>query len=343
MRYLRCLLLIIVCFSTFIQAEFVPPKKIVEIVEPFQYPVLAAVDNDKIYIYDAKAVVIHIYSRKDFHLLGKFGGFGEGPAEFKFIHHLLIYPGYIFISSGGKISYFSLTGELKKEIKTPYAFSYFFPLAENFVCQTFSGPFEKQTISIKILDEQLTENKEIDSFQSDFYPATANGKMNFTVVRDFFGYKVDNNRIFVGNTKKGFHFTVYDSNGNKEYQVNRTYQKQRITGKDKEEDMESLLKEVGKARFEQARKKYNYLYPEFFPAYSAFTISKDKIYILTYPRKNEQQEMIVLDTKGNFLKQTSLYTRFGSNDFCIFDGTYYYLRANEENDNWELYAIKIFD
>lgn len=338
MRYPLLFLLLSIWAYGFMFAE-----KIAEIKEIFQYPVLAAVDDDKFYIYDGKAVTVHMYSRKDFHLMGKFGGLGEGPSEFKYINHLRPYPEYIFISSGDKISYFSPTGKLQKEIKTPYAFSTYFPLARNFVCKKYQGPFEKQTISIKFLDPQLKEIKELESFQSDYCPATSNGKMNFVVVRDFFGYTVDEDRLFVGNTKKGFHFTIYDGNGDKQYQIDRAYQKRLITAKDKEEELKSLLEEVGEVRFEQSRRKYNLLYPEYFPAYSVFTVNDGKLYILIYPRKSEQQDLVVLDTKGNFLKQLQVYTRFGSTELCVFKGAYYYLKVNEDTDNWEFHEIRIFD
>lgn len=95
--------------------------------------------------------------------------------------------------------------------------------------------------------------------------------------------------------------------------------------------------------FEQSLRKYNLLYPEYFPAYSVFTVNDGKLYILIYPRKNEQQDLVVLDTKGNFLKQLPVYMRFGSTDLCVFKGTYYYLKANENTENWEVRAIRIID
>lgn len=336
MRFVLFAVLILFCISTSTFAE-----KIAEIREVFQYPILAAVDNEKIFIYDGRAVSIHIYSRKDYRLLGKFGGQGEGPSEFKFIHHIRVFPGYIFISSGGKISYFSPTGEVQKEIKTPYAFSTFFPMGRNFVCKQYGGESDKQTITVKLMDSSLKEKKEVESFEYETRSGLSKGKMNFVVIRDYFGYVVEDDRLYVGNTKKGFHFSVYDENGDIKYQIDRAYQKRPITEKDKAEYMRSFSEQVGKVRFERAKEKYNYLYPDFFPAYSNMTVSAGNIYVLTYPRENDQQTLEVLDKKGNFLKKMIVYTQSDSGVLCVYNGTYYYLKVNNDTEVLELHAINL--
>jgi hypothetical protein len=350
--------------------------------QPFKRPFLVALDHERIYIYDTASLYIHVFSqkgsatptactavplrhvrdiapkicffrtlsgginKKDSRHLFKFGGKGEGPAEFKWINNVNVYSDHIFVSSGGKISYFSLDGALEKEIKTEYASSTYFPLGENFVCKKFQDPSGRTTLVVKLLDTNLKELKaRLAAFEivPSFKPG-ANNKTDALVVNDFFGYKTDGDRLYIANTRNGFYFGVFDTRGEKLYEINRKYKKCPVKREHKEMFMQMLQKTVGQQRFERAIKKYNYIYPDFFPAYSNFTVSGGKIYVRVYPVKDEQQEMLVLDRKGELLKKAMVpVINYFVEDFCIYKGNYFYLMENEETEEWELHEVKIFE
>ena len=225
----------------------------------------------------------------------------------------------------------------------PYATSTYFPLGKNFVCKKFNNTFKKTKIILKILDNSFNEIKDLEAFEFENNYISPNNKKNLVVIRDFFGYTVEGEKLFVGNTQKGFHFTIFDTNGNKLYEISRPYEKIPITSKHKQEEMKELLKTVGKTRYERSKKKYNYLYPEFFPAYSNFTVDENKIYVLTYPKIDGQKKMLVLDQKGNLLNSLMVPTREYNENFCIYKNKYYYIFDNNESEKWEIHVIKIND
>ncbi len=342
MRIKYVLVLWIFLFSFIPMAQ---AKKIIVFQETLQLPVISDIDGNHFFIYELKSCNIwrcDIRPEMNYHLKKIGNGKGEGPFEFKWINHVKSYPRYIFVSSGDKISYFNRDGSEKDEKKVPYATSTYFPVGNNFVCRKYNHVFKTTTQTIKILNYHMEEKRDLMSAVFDNHYDAKSPKRNFVVIRDFFGYRVEGERIYVGNTQKGFHFTVFDSDGKKVYEINRHYEKCTITSRHKREESDELLRTVGKARYDRALKKYNPLYPEYFPAYSNFTVSDGKIYILTYPKINGKQQMLVLNGKGDLIKKVKEVPTGQYNEpFCIYKGKYYYLKDNEEMEKWELHQIEI--
>lgn len=315
-------------------------KKVADFDINFYRPVLAAADHKNIYLYDIKLVEIYIFPVENVLHPIKFGKKGEGPGEFKWIDHLKVYPGYIFVSGGGKIAYFSMAGNLKKECKVEYATNGYIPLGKNYVCKKY----EKNLNIVKIFDSSLKEIKSnLETFEiPPNNVLAANNKIDLYAITDFFGYTVDSEVLYIGNTQKGFYFGVYDTEGRKLYEIRRDFEKRQVTSKDKEELMNRLLNSVGKQRFETAQKKYNYLYPKYFPSYSKFTVNNNRLYVMTYTSLNSKQELLILNPKGNLIKKVLVPTTGDFvEDFYISDGKYYYVKENIDLDKWELHEIEI--
>ena len=334
------LYIIFISLSSLLQA-----KRIIVFQEAWQHPIISDIDGNHFFIYELKSCNIWMCNRlsNEKYNLKKIGnGKGEGPFEFKWINHVKSFKGFIFVNSGDKISYFYRDGSPKEEKKTPYDASTYLPVGNNFVCKKYYSTVKQRTISIKALNSNLEVKKNLMETQFQNYYNSTNNKQNFVVIRDFFEYKVEKERIYVGNTQKGFHFSVFDADGNKQYEINRHYEKCLITSKHKQEELDELLRMVGKARYNRALKKYNLLYPEYFPAYSNFSVSDGKIYILTYPKINGKQEMLVLNGKGDLIKKVKeVPTGQYSEPFCVYRGKYYYLNDNAETEKWEIHEIEI--
>lgn len=308
-------------------------------------PILTDIAESRFFIYELKSCNIwmcNILPDEKYHSKNIGNGKGEGPFEFKWINHVKSFKNYIFVNGGDKISYFHPDGRPKEEKRPPYDAGTYLPVGNNFVFKKYYSTLKQRTISIKSLDSNLKLKKDLMAAQFENHYNSTNNKKNLVVIRDFFGYKVENDRIYVGNTQKGFHFTVFEADGNKLYEINRPYEKCTITSKHKQEELDGLLKMVGKVRYERALKKYNYLYPEYFPAYSNFTVSAGKVYVLTYPKVKGKQQMLVLNEEGNLIKKVKEVPTSQYNEpFCIYNGKYYYLVENEETEKWEIHTIAI--
>jgi hypothetical protein len=122
--------------------------------------------------------------------------------------------------------------------------------------------------------------------------------------------------IFISDTQKGFYITVFDDNGN---------QLQTI---DKSQDVEKV--------------------PDH-PLLHQYCVSEDKIYAMTYKKKDNKREMIVLDLKGSILQRlylplTSIQPKRGGlrYDLFVVDRTKLYeVIKNEKTGKWELLITDI--
>jgi hypothetical protein len=117
--------------------------------------------------------------------------------------------------------------------------------------------------------------------------------------------------IFIADTLKGFHITVFDDKGN------------HLRTIDKSQDVEKILDR---------------------PLLHQYCVSEDKIYATTYKKENNQTEMIILDLKGNILRRlylplSSMQPKRGVLRYDLFvvdRGKLYELRKNKETEKWEL-------
>ncbi|MCP4216803.1 MAG: hypothetical protein GY765_19285, partial [bacterium] len=94
-------------------------EKIGNLDVPLKKVVLGTIHDGKVYLYDYSSFYIRVYSLKELKPLFKFGGKGEGPGEFIGISNLIVSSKNISVDSTGKTSYFTLSGSLIKEIRTP--------------------------------------------------------------------------------------------------------------------------------------------------------------------------------------------------------------------------------
>ena len=83
-------------------------------------------------------------------------------------------------------------------------------------------------------------------------------------------------------------------------------------------------------------------FPRYFPGVQHFTVADKKVYVLTFRQKNGQNEFIIFDIKGKFLKKAAAPVKEKDPEhlspFTIKDGKFYQLVENEEEENWELHA-----
>ena len=143
---------------------------------------------------------------------------------------------------------------------------------------------------------------------------------------------------------EGFLFIVFDSQGNKLYEIKRPYIKQKIP-----ELIKETIKKRQKKKNKQAIRKLEIKFYEYFPAFCNFEVADDRIYIFLYPTIDGQR-VLVLDLKGKVIDvnlipfdleffKNNTYRKLFFNK--IHNGKKYFLRDNADTDQWELWSLKI--
>jgi hypothetical protein len=297
-------------------------------------PTSIAVDNNQLYICERSS--IYLYSTTDFKLVKKFGRQGEGPGEFKNGPILKVFPDYLLINSIGKVIYFTRDGEFLKEKKTTGPFTYMvFPLGENFVGLEgkFNREAKKSSTAITLFDKDIKSIKVLA--ESERKTPGRSGSIEMEITHDYLGHDVCGENVYIGETKNGFCFEVFNSKGDKLYRIDKEYEKLEVTDEYKKKFIEEM-KEW--SFYKRLKDRVKFTCRKYFPAFSNFRINNKKIYVFTYKEKDEKPEVIIMDLKGNILKKTFLPDK---GIFSIDNDRFYYLKENEEEEVWELFVESI--
>ena len=315
--------------------------------EVFKVPYIL-MDEDYICIFDYKLSKFVTYARKNFHKIAEFRRKGEGPGDILNSINSMVsfYNGYLYISHFPRVTIFSIKGKLKNEIKGPNDAGSFIPLGTNFVGISFpqneSLLSEKSGITYCLFDSQLKILKHVLTVEFKRFVTRSKSKIRSLWVHDFINSLVYKEKLFIGNTVKGFYFAVFDMDGKQLYEINRKCQKRPITNEFKTFVIDRYRKAVGDQRWNDYKSRSEIIFPEYFPAYSNFTVADNKIYVFIYPDDpgKKMQEVYILNLKGELLKIKTIEVSYGfigdGSRLSIYNGKRYYLYDNEETDKWEI-------
>lgn len=309
------------------------------------------VDESRIYLCDLTQMRIYVYSKKDGKRLAVFCSRGEGPGEAAALHEVHIHKERVYVGTLAKIMVFSKDGQLIKEIRGEEAGWYCFPLGDNFV--------RNRRVTKKLNDNPVITSKYIllnpnlekvkDIFKADYIKLMPKDKNKdpwifFKECRKAVVYK---DKLYIGFTDLGFSISVFDTKGDKCYEIRENYEKIPVTDKTKEKIHETLKTQYRVNCVDDYEKEYNaflaqqeLVFPEFFPAFLNFFISNDKIYVLKYPRPGSKgwTDLVVMDLKGKLLKKkrfplvgNMLVILDNSNNYYFYDGKLYLYEALEES------------
>lgn len=295
-------------------------------------PGLIVVDQDQIFI--TEGAKIYVYSAKDFSLQVKFGKEGEGPQEFKVGSapggrlEVIPQPDYILVNSLNKVSFFSRKGEFKKEIRARSGI-FFSPLADKFVGRGYLREDDKDCFTFNLYDSKLDFMKEVYRLevvrkgpQFNAYPAP----LRFVVY---------DGKIFVSGNPE-FELGVFNDKGDRIATIKQEYKRVKVTEDHKQRILEGYKRRTDERAYQFI--KQNIVFTEYLPAILNFLISNDKIYVKTYLKKDEKDEYLILDMNGKLLTKVFLPS---STLYSIYNGKFYHLIENEEEEAWELHVLEI--
>ena len=329
---------IVVFLIFFFTIFFVSGKKLTtfdNIYKPYKFQIKG---ND---LYVVDGWVIKLFSMKDFKFITQFGKKGEGPGEFKYYPQIMVFPDQVFVSSTGKVTSFTRNGKLIKEKRTQNQF-YVYKVKRNYLVSKFNFNPKRLSaiVNIKVLDKNFNIIKKIYTYtfpKGDFraFVKGLTKKQNLNMPPNYFNTITDGDFIFIGNTKKGFYIEIYDHKGEKVNTIIKNLEKLKVSDEYKKKEMDKLKKSKN---WDRDKTMFNYIFPEYFPAYKKLIINNNKIYALTYKTDGEKQELVILDFQGNILKKTFVPEEKYYN---ICNNKFYYFVDNEEDEVMEFHSIDL--
>lgn len=294
-------------------------------------PSLMEADEDHLYIVDDHNVLI--YSLKDFKLVKKFGGKGEGPQEFKIITSISLSSDQLLVNSRGKISFYSKTGIFLKEIKVTRG-SDFMRMGDQFIGLDMHVVDKVSRVTINLYDAALKKIKEISRHKGLFLGSK---HLDPILIYAPLGpeYMVMDTKLVV--KSGGVLKIITPATRAKGSIISLESEKVPLTTAHKQEILDFYRTNFRtRNNFPALKKKFKF--PDYFPAVRNYHVDGNRIYILTFRERKEEKEMLVYDRKRRFLKrfflplsQAHILQLF---PYTIKNNTLYQLTEGEED--WQL-------
>ncbi len=273
-----------------------------------QQPHQIVVDGNDLYIFDEADYSLRVYTISPLALKWKFGRKGDGPQEFKYLPFVYMQPESLACTDFTKIIWFSKKGEIQKAMEFSDLKDFdlnsemlLIPVKKNFLRITADhGQHERHVF---LVDSKFNTIKEL--YKGPFIWESNAPVHHRTDTLSSQGL------VFVSDTLKGFHITIFDDKGNLLQTI------------DKNQEVEQVSDH---------------------PLLHQFCVSDKKIYATTYFKKDNKTEMIILDLKGKILRRlylplTSLRPQRGvlrHDLYSVGRDKLYELVQNKETGKWEL-------
>lgn len=340
-------------------------------VEPFAL----AVDKDRIYLCEYRkldqesASRIAIYSASDFSVLAAVGKVGTGPGEFRAFGpgRFNLVDGQIWAEGLGKTVVFSRGGVFQKEILIPRDFfAFIFPLlpVKDLLVSLAGDRSDVISGQARVFGRLYDANLQlIKQFYGEIPvqvppppppPPAALGrkveaeagpvvKTEYQAIPDCIDFAVADDKIFVADTRRGFHISVFDPQGDPLYEIDRSYaaipvpQAYKEALKTKLDTTQGWLNQAADVKFRDV-----------FPAFYSFKIADGRIYVATCAQKDGLHELVVMDLAGKVLRTSfsfplgpsydSLYENFNvaRDKYAISDNKLYYIAKSTTDGSYEV-------
>ena len=318
----------------------------VAVFEEFGQPGGIFIGNDFIYIQEK--TTIYIYKLKDYQFFKKFGKEGEGPGELKinpFGGPMGIFPykGKLYVSSFGKLTIFSKSGEYIEEHKIS-PFDSYSPYAGNYICFS-SMPKEENSpkivLALFLSDQSLKKGKLI--YKSDI---EVGPKARFNLPFTPFYPGIDGDTLFVVAGIHGFAIDAFNPKGEKMYRIKKDYNQLKLPSAYKDKTMKWFRTAPNYKQFFDFFKT-RMTFKDYYPPIFLMLVDNGHLYVLTNKvNKEQKRECIIMDLKGNEKKRVYLPVpeNYGMDfefHFTISNNYFYKLEENIDEETWELIRVKI--
>jgi hypothetical protein len=314
-------------------------------------PEMITVAGDALYIVEGPEVLV--FSLKDFTLLRKIGGRGEGPGEFRpadfWYNTVTVLPDAVLVDGYDKSVRFSKDGRLLGEARKPIGFSRMVPVGENFAASKLEH-IEKdlQYHCLHLLNGQGESLMELCRQESPVQQTTR----TFEMIPDVLNFAVWDDKIYVEKSREGFVVEVFNSRGERLGRIEKKAVKIPVTEIHRNAAIEAVktIPFVKRAGFEEFKKMSSLVWPDSLPAIRDLAVADGRIYIRTSRSREGQENWLVLDERGETLSDVYLppiedapllATLNGVHYYDVRQNKIYFLKANEITDEWELFIEEI--
>jgi hypothetical protein len=169
------------------------------------------------------------------------------------------------------------------------------------------------------------------------------GLEKINLVSDVFSPRVVGDQIFIGASGKESIVTVYDRSGIRQKVIRLPLEPVKMTAALKEAIIKPLREdsELKPMWTEYEKRLY---FPDRTPGLDYFDVVDGKFVARTYKYRENSVEFVVFNMQGRELQRSFLpFTGRLSNGilFCFYQGRYFYLRENIEDEVWELHVEKL--
>lgn len=320
-------------------------------------PETIAIQGNQLYVMDNSE--IFVYSLRGPRLLRQLGGVGRGRGKLPGLREganvIHLANNYLLAEGRRKMIFFSKTGGVIDEKPKSDHCTQFTPLGNHWVAKKYLHDVKTNTqyMRVAIFNPGLEEVRELHR-EKWFQQYTDKG-FRIQLFSDYLNFEVYGGKVFIEKSPLGFVIDVYDEKGDFLYRIKKDIPAPRVTPGDKKQAMATLRRDrkaelmIHKmGSWEKVLKVMDVTFPKYKPVIRNFEIDDDKIYVRTFREKDNRDETIIMDLKGNILKTVYLpvFHRPGV-EGKMYDARYnivskdvwYGLKQN--NNHWELHKTEI--
>ena len=189
------------------------------------------INDNKLIVSQKQKYSVHVYSLSDYTLIAKFAKRGEGPGEVKRTPYIFSSNNSILLYSWGKLIWYSVDGRINNEIRlNNERLIAVRPLKTNYSgCIDIFNPKDfSHILNFYLLDKKVKIKKKLYSGQRDANSADSKGFRQFKMINHYLASQTYSDKIFICDSRKGFYFEVFDSNGARLYIIDKKYNKIKI-------------------------------------------------------------------------------------------------------------------
>lgn len=287
------------------------------------------------HVYIAEGNVIKVFSLTNGKKLYQLTQSGEGPNEFISCPELTFLPEHIVATGRGKVIFYQRDGKELDEKKVPYDMR-MYPVKGNYISDRevldrkrnriitesylYNGDFQK----IALLKTGVVESAVIAHSPKQDYYMVPNG----------YGVITDGKNICVYDSQKGFFIEIFDHEGKIIATLNKYYPKVKVSTAYKDRRMNALKKEKS---WNAMKVEFNFVFPEYFPAFRRVYINDGLLFILTDTPEEEKRALAVMDYSGKILAKSMVPNQYYQ---YFYKGKMFYFKESED-EKWILHILKL--
>jgi len=315
--------------------------KLPQVMDPF----FITIANGRMYIVE-NDVSAHIFTLGPggVTFVKTFGREGQGPGEFDFIYTIRPFKDHLEVLGNKKLARFSLDGEYAGEVT--FTFLVFkgavYRLGDGYVARNLNFDEKGMATTLRLYDKDQRLVKEIGARSS------SEGLNKINLVSDYFAARVAGDALYVieASRDKPVAVTVYDRSGGEQRTIVLPLEPIPMT----DALREAVIKPIkdGWSRSSPTpwtEYEKRLFFPDRAPGLDYFEVSDGKFLTRTWKYREDQVEFAAFDLQGRELWRKDLpFTGRLSNGtlFCFYQGRYYYLRENPDEEVWELHVEKVW-